>query len=115
MTSFGVLAPMLSQSPKQWYCCGREQFGCASLAAELDELPHRGILPLEQAAVAVDLVDRPRADHARIGPGGAAVVAGTFTGATMGNWPSGRWPSTRSTSHLLKNAWTSQLSVAVRM
>ena len=32
----------------------------------------------------------------------------------MGNWPSARWPSARSTSHLLKNAWTSQLKRAVR-
>ena len=61
-----------------------EQFGRASLAAELDELQHRGILPLEQAAVAVDLVDRPWADHARVGPGGAAVVAGHLHGSDLG-------------------------------
>ena len=55
---------------------GRQQVGRASLAAELDELDHRGILPLEHPAVAVNLVDRPGADHAGVGPGGPAVVAG---------------------------------------
>ena len=55
---------------------GRQQFGRAPVAAELDELDHRGILPLEQPAVAVDLVDRPGADDAGVGPGRAAVVTG---------------------------------------
>ena len=55
---------------------GRQQLGRAPLAAELDELDHRGILPLQQPAVAVDLVDRPGADDAGVGPGRAAVVAG---------------------------------------
>src|SRR5208337_4521003 len=79
--SVGADAQPVSETvvPGRW-----EQFGRAPLAAELDELQHRGILPLEQAAVAVDLVDCPRADHARVGPGGAAVVAGHLHGSDHG-------------------------------
>ncbi len=76
MTSLGVSAPMQSQSPKQWYCLGGSKSGVLRSRQNVDELDHRGVLPLEQPAVAVDLVDRPRADDAGVGPGRAAVVAG---------------------------------------
>jgi len=39
----------------------------------------------------------------------------TTLGATQGYWPSARWPSSRSTSHLVKKASTSVFSVAVRI
>ena len=76
MTSLGVSALMLSQSPKQWYLLRRQQARACSAAAELDELHHRRVLAFQQPPVAVDLVDGPGADDAGIGPGRAAVVAG---------------------------------------
>ena len=76
MTSLGVSALMLSQSPKQWYFVRRQQVGLAPLHQELDVFDHRRVLAFEHPAVAVDLVDRPGADDAGLGPGGSAVVAG---------------------------------------
>ena len=53
---------------------GREEAGFASVLGEVNEAFHVRIVLGEVSFVSVELVDRPRADDAGVGPGGASVV-----------------------------------------